>query len=211
MSNHRTDAYGGSFENRTRLAIELAEQTREIIPKDMPLFFRISATDWLEEAADIPESWTVDQTVKLAGILADKGVDVLDVSSGGNHPKQHPHTRPAYQAPFAVKVKKAVGDKLLLSSVGMIDNAHLANDLLEKDGLDIVTVGRGFQKNPGLVFAWADELGVEVQMPNQVSYRTTPYLRPRELRADYVSRRSAGALVAAAQNTPPGRFTRSRS
>lgn len=140
----------------------------------MPLFLRISATDWLEEATDIPESWTVDDTVKLAGILADRGVDVLDVSSGGNHPKQHPHTGPAYQAPFAVKVKKAVGDKLLLSSVGMIDNAHLANDLLEKDGLDIVTVGRGFQKNPGLVFAWAEELGVQVQMPNQVSEATTP-------------------------------------
>lgn len=136
----------------------------------MPLFFRISATDWLEEASDIPESWTVDETVKLAGILADKGVDVLDVSSGGNHPKQHPHAGPAYQAPFAVKVKKAVGDKLAVSVVGMIDNAHLANDLLEKDGLDIITVGRGFQKNPGLVFAWADELDQLVQMPNQVSY-----------------------------------------
>jgi 2,4-dienoyl-CoA reductase-like NADH-dependent reductase (Old Yellow Enzyme family) len=169
VSNHRTDAYGGSFENRTRLAVELVEETRAIIPKDMPLFFRISATDWLEEVSEIPESWTVEQTVKLAGILADKGVDVLDVSSGGNHPKQHPHAKPAYQAPFAVEVKKAVGDRLAVSSVGMIGNANLANELLEKEGLDIITVGRGFQKNPGLVFAWADELGVEVQMPNQVS------------------------------------------
>lgn len=135
----------------------------------MPLFFRISATDWLEEASDIPESWTADDTVKLAGILADKGLDVLDVSTGGNHPAQHPHTGPAYQAPFATKVKKAVGDKLAVSVVGMIDNAKLANDLLEKEGLDIITVGRGFQKNPGLVFAWADELDVHVQMPNQVS------------------------------------------
>lgn len=135
----------------------------------MPLFFRISATDWLEEVSEISESWTVDDTVKLAGILADKGVDVLDVSSGGNHPLQHPHAGPAYQAPFAIKVKKAVGDKLAVSVVGMIDNAQLANDLLEKDGLDIITVGRGFQKNPGLVFAWADELGQHVQMPNQVS------------------------------------------
>jgi 2,4-dienoyl-CoA reductase-like NADH-dependent reductase (Old Yellow Enzyme family) len=135
----------------------------------MPLFFRISATDWLEEVSEISESWTVDDTVKLASILADKGVDVLDVSSGGNHPLQHPHAGPAYQAPFAIKVKKAVGDKLAVSVVGMIDNAHLANDLLEKDGLDIITVGRGFQKNPGLVFAWADELKVHVQMPNQVS------------------------------------------
>ena len=94
VSNHRKDAYGGSFENRTRLAVELAEETRKIIPKDMPLFFRISATDWLEEVSEISESWTVDDTVKLAGILADKGVDVLDVSSGGNHPLQHPHAGP---------------------------------------------------------------------------------------------------------------------
>lgn len=169
VSNQRKDNYGGSFENRTRLAIELVEETRQIIPKDMPLFFRISATDWLEEAADIPESWTADDTVKLAGILAEKGLDVLDVSTGGNHPAQHPHTGPAYQAPFAIKVKKALGDKLAVSVVGMIDNAQLANKLLEKDGLDIITVGRGFQKNPGLVFAWADELDVHVQMPNQVS------------------------------------------
>jgi len=170
VSNHRKDNYGGSFENRTRLAVELVEETRKIIPKEMPLFFRISATDWLEEVSEISESWTVDDTVKLAGILADNGVDVLDVSSGGNHPLQHPHAGPAYQAPFAIKVKKAVGDKLAVSVVGMIDNAHLANDLLEKDGLDIITVGRGFQKNPGLVFAWADELNVHVQMPNQIRW-----------------------------------------
>jgi len=170
VSNQRKDAYGGSFENRTRLAVELTEETRAIIPKDMPLFFRISATDWLEEASEIPESWTGDDTVKLAGILADKGVDVLDVSTGGNHPAQHPHVGPAYQAPFAIKVKKAVGDKLAVSVVGMVTDAKLANKLLEQDGLDLVDVGRGFQKNPGLVFAWADELGVQVQMPNQIRW-----------------------------------------
>lgn len=171
VSNQRTDQYGGSFENRTRLALELVEETRNIIPQDMPLFFRISATDWLEEVPDISESWTSDDTVRFAKILAEKGVDVLDVSTGGNHPLQHPHAGPAYQAPFAVKVKEAVGDKLIVSTVGMIENAHLANELLEKDGLDLVTVGRGFQKHPGLIFAWADELDVRVQMPNQVSVR----------------------------------------
>ena len=119
----------------------------------MPLFLRISATDWLEDAPKdkIPESWTNEDTVKLAPMLSERGVDMLDVSSGGNHPDQHPHVKPAYQAPFAIEVKKVVGDKLAVGSVGSIDNAHLANDLLEKDGLDIVTVGRGFQKNPGLV------------------------------------------------------------
>ena len=122
------------------------------MPRNMPLFFRISATDWLEDVPkdQIPESWTGEDTVKLAPLLAEAGVDMLDVSTGGNHPLQHPHVKPAYQAPFAIDVKKAVGNKMKVGSVGSIDNAHIANDLLEKDGLDIVTVGRGFQKNPGL-------------------------------------------------------------
>lgn len=170
VSNKRTDKYGGSFENRVRLTLELVEETRKIIPKDMPLFVRISATDWLEEQSDIPESWTVEDTVKLAPLLAERGVDLLDVSSGGNHPKQHPHVKPAYQAPFAIKVKEAVGSKMAVASVGSIENAQLANELLEKDNLDLVIVGRGFQKNPGLVFAWADDLGVNVNMPNQIRW-----------------------------------------
>ncbi|GJC85527.1 NADPH dehydrogenase afvA [Colletotrichum liriopes] len=146
------------------------EETRAIIPKDMPLFLRISATDWLEEQNDIPESWTADDTVKLAPLLAERGVDLLDVSTGGNHERQHPHVGPAYQAPFAIKVKQAVGNKMAVSAVGSIDNAKLANELLEKDGLDVVFVGRGFQKNPGLVFSWADELGVQINMPNQIRW-----------------------------------------
>ncbi|KAH9828452.1 putative NADPH dehydrogenase [Teratosphaeria destructans] len=171
VSNKRTDKYGGSFENRTRLTIEIVDLVRSIIPKDMPLFLRISATDWLEEQKDeFPESWTGDDTARLAPILAEHGVDLLDVSSGGNHPKQHPHVKPAYQAPFAIKTKRAVGDKLHVGSVGAIENAHLANDLLEKDGLDLVTVGRAFQKNPGLVFQWAEELDQQVQMPNQIRW-----------------------------------------
>ena len=155
VSNKRTDKYGGSFENRTRLTLEVIELTRKLIPKDMPLFMRISGTDYLEEAPkdQIPESWTVEDTVRLAPLLAEAGVDLLDVSGGGTHPLQHPHVKPAYQSPSAIAVKKAVGDKLKVGTVGAVENATLANDLLEKDGLDIVTVGRGFQKNPGLVRA----------------------------------------------------------
>ncbi|SMQ49684.1 unnamed protein product [Zymoseptoria tritici ST99CH_3D7] len=169
VSNTRTDKYGGSWENRTRLTIEVVDLVRSIIPKDMPLFLRISGTDWLEES-DIKESWTSADTAKLAPILAEHGVDLLDVSSGGNHPKQHPHSKPAYQAPFAIEAKKAVGHNMAVSSVGSIDSAKLANDLLEKDGLDLIIVGRAFQKNPGLVFQWADDLDVKVQMPNQIRW-----------------------------------------
>lgn len=96
-SNQRTDEYGGSFENRIRLTLEIVELTRQTIPEDMPLFLRISATDWLEGEKGI-ESWKVEDTVKLAEILAKKGVDLLDVSSGGNHPKQRIKTGPGYQA-----------------------------------------------------------------------------------------------------------------
>ena len=99
-SNHRTDKYGGSFENRIRLTLEIVELTRKAIPDTMPLFLRITATDWLENEHGI-DSWKIDDTVRLAEILADKGVDLLDVSSGGNHPKQKIDTKAhggAYQA-----------------------------------------------------------------------------------------------------------------
>lgn len=167
--NQRTDDYGGSFENRTRLTLEIVDLARATIPKDMPLFLRISATDWLEETDLKDQSWKVEDTVRLSKILAEKGVDFLDVSSGGNHEKQHIHAGPAYQAPFAKAVKEAVGDKLLVGTVGSITNGKQANDLLE-EGLDAAIVGRMFQKNPGLVWQFADELGVEVHWANQIRW-----------------------------------------
>lgn len=134
----------------------------------MPLLLRISATDWLEEDTSLP-GWKSSDTVALAGTLADLGVDLLDVSSGGNHPKQHPHTGPGYQAPFAKKVKEAVGDKMMVGTVGSITEGKQAQKLLE-EGLDLVTVGRMFQKNPGLVWTWAEEMGVQVQVANQIRW-----------------------------------------
>ena len=169
VTNHRNDEYGGSFENRTRLTCEIVDLTRQLIPHSMPLFLRISATDWLEETELKDQSWTVDDTVRLATILAEKGVDLLDISSGGLHPLQRIHSGPAYQAPFAKAVKQVVGDKMRVGTVGSIKTGTLGQQLLE-EGLDLIIVGRGFQKNPGLVFAWADELGVEVQMPNQIRW-----------------------------------------
>ncbi|KAJ5226146.1 hypothetical protein N7468_007371 [Penicillium chermesinum] len=184
-TNNRTDEYGGSFENRIRLSLEIAQLTRDAVPKDMPVFLRVSATDWLEEVLPNEPSWRSEDTVRFAKALADSGnVDVLDISSGGNHNRQHIHAKPAFQAPFAVAVKKAVGDKLKVGSVGMIESAHLANDLVEKQGLDFVLVGRGFQKNPGLVWTWAEELDVEISMANQIRWGFAsrgggPYLKKR--------------------------------
>ena len=168
-SNKRTDSYGGSFENRTRLTREIVELTRAHIPDTMPLFVRISATDWLEGEKDVPESWTVDNTVELAGILADMGVDLLDVSSGGVHPKQKIKAGPGYQAPFAKAVKERLGDRLAVGTVGSIMSGKLAQRLLD-EGLDLAVVGRMFQKNPALVWTFAEELGVEVKIANQIRW-----------------------------------------
>jgi 2,4-dienoyl-CoA reductase-like NADH-dependent reductase (Old Yellow Enzyme family) len=168
-SNKRTDEYGGSFENRVRLTLELVDLTREVIPKDMPLFLRISATDWLTEDTPEIESWKLEDTVRLAPMLAERGVDLLDVSSGGLHEKQHIHSGPGYQVPFAKAVKEAVGDKMLVGAVGSITEGKQANGYLE-DGLDLAIVGREFQKNPGVVWAFADGLGVQVNWANQIRW-----------------------------------------
>lgn len=104
-SNKRTDEYGGSFENRIRLTLEIVELTRQTVPEDMPVFLRISATDWLENEPDM-ESWKVEDTVKLAEILTTKGVDLLDVSSGGNDPKQKIKTGPGYQAVSSLVIER---------------------------------------------------------------------------------------------------------
>ncbi|KAJ5453719.1 uncharacterized protein N7458_004675 [Penicillium daleae] len=172
--NTRTDEYGGTWENRVRLSLEIARLTREAVPKDMPIFLRVSATDWLEESLPNQQSWRVEDTVRFAQVIAESGdIDVIDVSSGGNHKAQHIHARPGFQAPFAVAIKKAVGDRLIVGTVGMISSAELANTLIEKDGLDFVMVGRGFLKNPGLVWSWAEELGVEIAMASQIRWGFT--------------------------------------
>jgi 2,4-dienoyl-CoA reductase-like NADH-dependent reductase (Old Yellow Enzyme family) len=168
-SNKRTDEYGGSFQNRIRLTLEIVDLVRHAIPDTMPLFLRISATDWLEETELKDESWRVEDTVRLAKILADRGVDLLDVSSGGLHSRQHIHAGPCYQAPFAKEVKNSVGDKMAVATVGSITTGKQANDLLE-EGLDLIIAGRMFQKNPGLLWAWSDELGVEVHWANQIRW-----------------------------------------
>ncbi|KAK8062378.1 hypothetical protein PG997_014475 [Apiospora hydei] len=171
VSNKRTDNYGGSFENRTRLLLELTEQVRAAIPEDMPLLVRISASDC---STPTPEaSWTVAQSEKLAPLLAARGVDLLDVSSGGAHPKAAAPIKPGpgYQSHFSQAIKKALGDdtRMAVSAVGGINNGPLAEQLLQS-GLDVVMAGRWFQKNPGLVYTLADELETEVKMANQIGW-----------------------------------------
>lgn len=172
VSNKRTDKYGGSFENRTRLTLELVDLVRATIPDTMPLFLRISGTDWLEgQKEEFPESWTGEDTARLAKILAERGVDLIDVSSGGIHPKQKVEKEEqAYQAPLAKLVKKAVGDKLLVTSVGSINEGNQAEKLLTEGNLDAIFSGRWFQKNPALVWQFAEDLGVDINIANQIKW-----------------------------------------
>jgi 2,4-dienoyl-CoA reductase-like NADH-dependent reductase (Old Yellow Enzyme family) len=171
VSNTRTDDYGGSFENRIRLTLEIVDLTRKYIPDDMPLFLRLSATDWLDyEGSLVKESWTLADSVRLAPLLAQRGVDLLDVSSGGNHPAQKITAGPGYQAPFAKAIKNAIGDSLAVATVGKITSGKQANELLEEGRLDLAIAGRMFQKNPGLVWAWAEELGVQINVANQIRW-----------------------------------------
>ncbi|KAI4863299.1 NADPH dehydrogenase [Hypoxylon rubiginosum] len=186
VTNQRTDAYGGSFENRVRLILEIIEAVRkDALPEQTPLFVRVSATDWLEDVEGYSgeRSWTSADTARLAPLLAARGVDLLDVSSGGNHPLQRIRAGPAYQAHLAGAAKRAVGDDMLVSAVGSITTGALAEKLLvgggggnggKDDGddtpLDVVMVGRLFQKNPGLVWAWAEELGTAIYVANQIGW-----------------------------------------
>lgn len=142
----------------------------------MPLFFRISGSDWLDTNPEYSgPSWTVSDSCKLAKILADRGVDLIDVSSAGNHPMQKIKTGPSYQAPMAQEIKKAVGDKLAVGTVGSITSGKQANDLLEGKNdsgteLDLAICGRMFQKNPGLVWTFAEELETQINVANQIRW-----------------------------------------
>ncbi|KAL4972510.1 putative NADH oxidase [Aspergillus desertorum] len=179
VSNRRTDEYGGSFENRVRLLLEVCDSIRASIPTTMPLLVRISATDWFEYdeslKKEFPESWTLAQSVRLASLLAEHGVDLVDVSSGGIHPKSANviETGPAYQAHLAQEIKKAVGDKLVVTAVGGIRTGPIAEEVLQA-GIDAVLVGRWFQQNPGLVWSFANELDVKVRMASQIDWSLWP-------------------------------------
>ncbi|MGA5166754.1 MULTISPECIES: NADH:flavin oxidoreductase/NADH oxidase [Streptomyces] len=160
-SNHRTDAYGGSFDNRTRFALEVVDAVREVWPEELPLFFRISATDWLEDRA----GWTADDTVRLAALLQEHGVDLLDVSSGGNAPDARIPVGPGYQVPFAARVKEETG--LPVAAVGLITEARQAEKIVTNGEADAVLLGRELLRNPSWARHAARELGGAVHVPDQ--------------------------------------------
>jgi 2,4-dienoyl-CoA reductase-like NADH-dependent reductase (Old Yellow Enzyme family) len=159
LSNHRTDAYGGSFENRSRLLLEVVAATREVWPEDLPLIVRISATDWTEGG------WNADESVQLSAMLKTRGVDLIDVSTGGNVPKAPIPVGPGYQVQFAERIKAEAG--IRTGAVGLITTPAEAEAILANGQADLVLLAREFLREPYFPLFAAQDLGVEMEWPVQ--------------------------------------------
>lgn len=159
LSNSRTDAYGGSFENRIRLVLEVTEQVRTVWPEEYPLFVRISATDWTEGG------WTIQESVALSVILKSKGVDLIDCSTGGNVPHAKIPVAPGYQVEFAEKIKKETG--ILTGAVGFITTAQEAETIISTGQADLVLLAREFLRDPHFPLHAAQKLLVDMTWPVQ--------------------------------------------
>jgi len=164
LSNRRDDAYGGSFENRTRLLLEVVDRVRDAWPERLPLAVRISATDWVEGG------WDLDQSVALARSLRDRGVDLVDTSSGGLDPPQKIRLGPGYQVPFAARIRSAAG--IPTAAVGLITDPHQADAIIRSGEADVVLLGREMLRQPHWPLLAAHVLGAEGPWPSQ-------YLRAR--------------------------------
>ncbi|MCJ1305648.1 hypothetical protein MMC08_008463 [Hypocenomyce scalaris] len=179
VSNKRTDGYGGSFENRIRVPVEVIKAVRAAIPSGMPLFFRVSATEWLEDVLD--ESWTIEDALRFARLLPSLGVDLLDVSSAGSSPKQKISVGNIYQVGLAGQLRDAMraeGLPMFIGAVGLITEPLKAEGIVagiketgEGPKADVVLIGRQFLREPEWVLRAADTLGVKVQWPLQ--YQST--------------------------------------
>jgi 2,4-dienoyl-CoA reductase-like NADH-dependent reductase (Old Yellow Enzyme family) len=160
LSNHRTDAYGGSFENRSRFLLEVVRAVRAAWPERLPLFVRISATDWTDEG------WTIDDSVRLATLLAPLGVDLVDCSSGGNTAKYlGPPMGPGYQVALAERVRR--DGRVMTGAVGMITAPEQAEAILQEGQADLVFLAREMLRDPYWPLHAARTLGVDVPWPKQ--------------------------------------------
>jgi len=158
LSNQRTDAYGGSFENRIRLLLETVTTVQEVWPAENPLFVRISATDWAEGG------WTVEESVQLSSLLKEMGVDLIDTSSGGLTLDQKIELKPGYQVQFASAVKKEAG--INTGAVGLITEAQQAENILQNGEADLIFIAREFLRDPYFPLHAAFELGDDVKWPS---------------------------------------------
>ena len=165
LSNHRTDEYGGSFDNRVRLLCDVVQAVRGVWPSNLPLFVRISATDWVEGG------WDLEQSVELARRLASMDVDLVDCSSGGLLPGVKIPVGPGYQVEFASRIRRDAGT--LTGAVGMITGATQANDIVASGQADLILLARQLLRDPYWPLRAARELGGRPTWPPQ-------YLRAAE-------------------------------
>jgi 2,4-dienoyl-CoA reductase-like NADH-dependent reductase (Old Yellow Enzyme family) len=159
LSNTRTDDYGGSFDNRTRLCLEVVDGVRAVWPDRLPVFVRISATDWTDGG------WDIDQSVELARRLRDRGVDLIDCSSGGNVSHATIPLAPGYQVPFAERIRREVG--IPTGAVGLITDPRQADDIVSRGQADCVLLARELLRDPYWPLRAARELGQRIDWPAQ--------------------------------------------
>ncbi|HTX56487.1 MAG TPA: NADH:flavin oxidoreductase/NADH oxidase [Candidatus Acidoferrales bacterium] len=168
LSNVRTDAYGGSLENRMRFPLELFEAVRAVWPQEKPLGVRISASDW------VAGGWDLEHSIAFVRELRERGCDFVDCSSGGLSPDQKIAIGPGYQVPFSEAIRKATG--IATFAVGMITEPVQAEEIIANGQADCVVLARAFIRNPNWVWDAADDLGGESFVPPE-------YQRGRNLRA----------------------------
>ena len=159
LSNTRSDEYGGSFENRTRLLREIVDVVRAILPDGLPLLVRISATDWADGG------WDIEQSVELARALRPCGVDLIDCSSGGLVPGARIPIGPAYQTPFAERIRHETG--MPTGAVGLITEGAQADAIIREGRADLVLLARQMLRDPYFPLHAARELGADVRWPDQ--------------------------------------------
>ena len=163
LSNQRSDRYGGSFENRTRLVREVVIAVREVWPAELPLWLRISATDWAP--TDGPTGWDVEQSVQLARQVKPLGVDLIDVSSGGLLPHVKIPTGPDYQVPFAARIRHEAD--IATGAVGMITEPEQADAIITRGDADVVLMARENLRDPYFPRRAAEALGASITAPVQ--------------------------------------------
>jgi len=159
LTNHRTDHYGGSFENRVRLLLNTTRAVRQVWPDHLPLAVRISAIDWKEGG------WQIEDSIALAKLLKAEGVDLLDCSSGGVVPDAKIAVKPGYQVPFAEQVRQ--GANLATAAVGFITEPQQADDIVRQGQADVVLLARQFLRDPYWPAHAARTLGYKISPPNQ--------------------------------------------
>ena len=169
VANRRTDAYGGSLQNRMRFPLEVYDAVRQVVPAGHPVWLRVSATDWVEDG------WDLEETVELAQALKRAGSPAIHVSTGGVSPKQAIKLGPGYQVPFAERIRAETG--LVTIAVGLITEARQAEAILQGAQADAISLARAMLYDPRWPWHAAAELGAQVRAPRQY-WRS----QPRELK-----------------------------